>query len=294
VSQIDLVTARIRVNATSAAARMAIVAVGVAGAWNVTELLLPRLATFATTYSTAGLLAAQIVGFAIHLVAIILYCHWLYRAYEDCYGLGGRAVVRPAAAVQAFFIPVYNLYLPFRILRDLHAASDPRMLPDPPQYEAATGTQYRSSGMKRIPSPDYERWFPVRTWWATYMVLPLLFGVATSLFTWATIGSYSVATGYLGVFVGVVSGALQASAAVLAICVVRSIVSRQKERLRRLEAAQAADVGPAAYVESGSPLRAPEAGAVAPPGPGVAAQVQEQDAGDEPGGEGRVEGRRSH
>jgi hypothetical protein len=292
VTPIDLVTARIRVNATSAAARQAMVAVGVAGAWNVAELLLPRfatVATFAPTYPV-GLIATPFVGFAVHLVAIVLYCRWLYRAHEDCYGLGGREVVRPGAAIQAFFIPVYNLYMPFRILRDLHAASDPRMLPDPPQYEAATGTQYRSSGMKRIPSPDYERWFPVRAWWASYMVLPLLFGVVTSALTWTSIGSYGLSAGYLGLFVGLVTGALQASAAVLAICVVRGIVSRQNERLRRLEAAQAADVGSVANVVSESPLRAPEAAAPVDPGPRVAAQeptLQEEEAPDAAGVEGR-------
>jgi hypothetical protein len=225
---------RTAVDATSAKARQAQVAVALAAASNIVPLLV-------ATAAPAGswLAALAYAGAALRLAAVVLYCQWLYRAHGDVVALGGAAVVRPAAAVQAFFIPVANLYMPYRVVRDLHAASDPSTLHDPPEYKPTAGTQYRSSGLERVVRPGYDLWFPVREWWATYMVIPLLLGLGGVVLGFASPHASALVTE----LTTAAYGGLQVGSAVLAICVVRSIVARQRERLRRLEAIQAADGG---------------------------------------------------
>jgi hypothetical protein len=95
---------------------------------------------------------------------------------DDNPRLRGRSLeVSPSQAVVSFFIPVLCLYRPYEVVRNLYIASDPSTLRDPPQYRS-TGQEalYRSNVREPIAPPDYDRWFPVRSWWALYLGGPLL------------------------------------------------------------------------------------------------------------------------
>jgi hypothetical protein len=97
---------------------------------------------------------------------------------------------------------------------------------------------YRSSGRELVAPPKWSKAFPLRAWWACYMVLP------TALTILTTLGTVLVATTSLVRFLtysflmGTFPVALHAASAVLAILVIRAIQARQEERLRRLEGSQ--------------------------------------------------------
>src|SRR6202034_462977 len=104
------------------------------------------------------------------VLGAVLYCRWLYGAYDLNPRLGGSPLrFTPSYAVASFFIPILVLWQPFQALRDLYVASDPRPLPDPPRYKLNDDVLYRSSGRELIAPPNWNKPFPVRAWWAFYM-----------------------------------------------------------------------------------------------------------------------------
>jgi hypothetical protein len=215
-------TLRAEVDVTKRRARLAMAGVAFAGAMNVLRPVAPAL--MARAGFVNRLLLAQVVP---AVVAAVLFCRWLYRAYEDNRRLGGLPVrFTPGGAVASFFLPFINFYRPYQVMRDLHAASDPRMLPNPPLYRVAEeGAHYRSSARELIAPPDWNKWFPVAAWWAFYMYVPWVLAAVR----WnAGFADPS----------GVMFAPVSAVSTVLAIHVIRSIQARQCERLRRLEIVQ--------------------------------------------------------
>jgi hypothetical protein len=184
-------------------------------------------------------LGFAVVEYAVWIVGAVLFCRWLYRAYEDNQRLGGLPLkLSPAYAVGSFFIPVVNLWQPYQALRDLYVASDPRPLPDPPRFLATTDVLYRSSGRELIAPPNWNKPFPVRAWWACYMVLPWALTAVTAVEAfWGISASPSAGLSRFSSVTGVLSMTLQLGSVVLVVLVIRSIQARQEERLRRLEGA---------------------------------------------------------
>jgi hypothetical protein len=159
----------------------------------------------------------------LRIVSAVLYCRWLHRAWKDNGLLEGRTLSMTAgAAVASFFIPIVSLYRPYQVVKELYEASDPETLPDRPQYRLTEGTSYRTTSGALVRPVDYRRPFPVRAWWAAYLVSSITLRFI-GFSTWAIVaGSFIVVT-------SLVTG-------VLAIQVMQAIVARQRERLRRLEA----------------------------------------------------------
>jgi Domain of unknown function (DUF4328) len=159
----------------------------------------------------------------LRIASAVLYCRWLHRAWKDNGLLEGRTLSMSAgAAVASFFIPIVSLFRPYQAVKELYEASDPETLPDRPQYVLTEGSSYRATSGALISTPDYRRPFPVRAWWAAYLVSSInirLMGYST----WAIV---AVTVVVVSTLVG----------AVLAIRVMQAIVARQRERLRRLEA----------------------------------------------------------
>ena len=159
----------------------------------------------------------------LRIVSAVLYCRWLHRAWKDNGLLEGRSLSMTAgAAVASFFIPIVSLFRPYQAVKELYEASDPETLPDRPQYALTEGSSYRATSGVLVSTPDYRKPFPVRAWWAAYLVSSInirLMGYST----WAIV---AVTVVVVSTLVG----------AVLAIQVMQAIVARQRERLRRLEA----------------------------------------------------------
>jgi hypothetical protein len=128
--------------------------------------------------------------------------------------------------------------------------------------------------------PDYDLWFPVRAWWATYTVIPVALALGAVVMGWV----YPALSGAVHPALVTVEGCvLQASAAVFAICVVRSIASRQREWLRRLEAVAEADPPVAVSAGGEAPVRIAEGAGADGPAQRVAApeHAAEEEAGAE-------------
>jgi hypothetical protein len=176
----------------------------------------------------------QLVIYAAWMVAAILYCRWLFRAYGDVALLQGSSLrFKPREALVSFFLPFVAFYRPYLALVDLHEASDPRSIRIPPDAGLATSANH------------WEKLFPARSWWTLWLLAPLVTGlldnasVLTHLPTMAQLSDPSTMllsqeSGTDGL-TRVLAALIHLALAALAIAVVRSIVARQRERLRRLE-----------------------------------------------------------
>jgi hypothetical protein len=72
----------------------------------------------------AGLSWLLTVG--CELTALVLLLLWLHRAYRNLFALGARGLDdSPGWAVGSFFIPLVNVYLPYRIVSDVWNGSRP-------------------------------------------------------------------------------------------------------------------------------------------------------------------------
>jgi hypothetical protein len=231
---------RAAIGVTDRRARLAMWGIAVVGLFKVgvptAAAMIPATLPFAMRR-----LALSFAEWPAWITAAILYCRWLYRAYEDNAHLGGSPLrFSPSYAVGAFFIPIVNLWQPYQAIRDLYVASDPRSLPDPPQFAASTDVLYRSSGRELVAPPQWNRRFPVAAWWGFYMFAP---AIVSFVFVMVEMAGFSrwgsdrmAAIAVSGM--GLVTGGIHVVSAALAIQVIRAIKARQDERLRRLQAAE--------------------------------------------------------
>jgi hypothetical protein len=67
-----------------------------------------------------------------YLVAVVVFCFWIYRTYENLPTLGAqRTQFTPGRAVLAYFTPIANLVQGYVVMRDLWLHSQrPAVLPD--------------------------------------------------------------------------------------------------------------------------------------------------------------------
>jgi hypothetical protein len=170
-------------------------------------------------------IACQLLCYAAWIVATVLYCRWLYRAYEDAARLRGAPLRFSAGqAVASFFLPFVGLIRPYRVLAELHEASDPR-----------------------APEGTWDKPFPARSWWALWLVAPLVTSIldnvslVTKLAALDLSDPTSLATLSLDGDGGdaalrALSALVHLTLAALAILVVRSVALRQEECFRRVAA----------------------------------------------------------
>ncbi len=127
----------------------------------------------------------------------------------------------PRQAVAAHFIPLVSLFRPYKVMKALHAGSDPSTLHDAPLFRYRPASSYREGVREPLPLPRWDYPAPIGAWWGVYN------------FSWV----WAVAAG--GFSMSVASGgvlAMDVVAAVLCALVIRSVDARQRERHRRLEA----------------------------------------------------------
>jgi hypothetical protein len=65
---------------------------------------------------------------ACQIAGIVAYCFWVHRVASNvlAFGLPGES---PGMAVGSFFIPIINLWRPYRVIADTWIASDPAAVP---------------------------------------------------------------------------------------------------------------------------------------------------------------------
>jgi hypothetical protein len=154
-------------------------------------------------------------------VAYFVFLFWVYRAVSNARALGGPLRWGPGQSVAAYLVPVVSLVLPYFVMKALHRASDPSALEDAPIFRERTDASYRAGVRELLASPRWELPAPILAWWILLDAKHLVtFGAltASSVVHWVT-ASCEIAFG------------------VLCALVVQSIDARQRERCRRLEAA---------------------------------------------------------
>lgn len=101
--------------------------------------------------------AVNTLAGVVSLVVGLIFVSWLRALYEAAPSLQVGGLRRGPGAAWTWFVPVANLWIPFQMLSQFHAAADPAFvasrLPAPPRTDA-----------------------PVGAWWATWVVsgVPLM------------------------------------------------------------------------------------------------------------------------
>jgi hypothetical protein len=157
----------------------------------------------------------------LHLVAIVLYLRWLYRAVANTRPLRAPIEWSPLQAALAYFIPIVWFFRPYQVMKALHAGSDPSALPDAPVFRDRPASNYREGVREPLPPPRWKHPAPIAAWWALFSFSWVWSMVARGF------GRPAAAGGAL---------ALHVATAVLCALVIRSVDARQRERHRRLEA----------------------------------------------------------
>jgi hypothetical protein len=140
------------------------------------------------------------------VVAIILFCVWVYRANRNARALGARGMrFTPGWTVGWFFVPIMNLFMPYQAVKEIWQTGDPRRGPD----------DWKTGGSTLVGA-----------WWG-FWLLANLGGRALD-----SIGATS--SGQVAILFGVaaIDALLFVTASVLACCVVQGIVRRQERKVR--------------------------------------------------------------
>ena len=148
------------------------------------------------------------------LFCAVAFLLWLRRAYGNLPALGvPRLRFGPAWSIGAWFVPILNFFRPKQIVDDVWRGSDPSA---PRAFE---------DGWTGRPVPALLHW-----WWALWLLSSLL-GVLPSLLY----GNDPDLIGSAGLILA--DDVLQLAPNVLAILVVRSLTTRQQQRIDGLPAA---------------------------------------------------------
>jgi hypothetical protein len=65
------------------------------------------------------------LGTPVGLLGIVLFLVWIYQAARNVRALGFEETMSPGMCVASFFIPIASLYLPYKAMFEITAASDP-------------------------------------------------------------------------------------------------------------------------------------------------------------------------
>ncbi len=161
--------------------------------------------------------------------ALVAFLVWLYRAVANVprqLRPSRPLPFSPGMAVVYFFIPLGNLFLPYKALSALRDASDPGEVPFTPEVRDNPGAGYREPARQVVaakPSSLPAAW--IATWCAAWGL------------TW--IGQRSIDASSRWILLTII-GSIVADA--LSIHVIRSIGRLQTERVRRLDALQRAGI----------------------------------------------------
>lgn len=171
--------------------------------------------------AVAAFLAA-VATILVFLTTVVVYCFWLHRANSNARALGAQGMTfTPGWAVGYFFVPIANLYRPFRAVKEVYQASDPE----------ASGDGWKSS---HAPST-------LESWWGAWLLSGFLGQASFRL------SQRSVPVPADMVFgVDLASDAAGMAAGILCLVVVRAIQARQSARALRVgvPAAAAAEAVP--------------------------------------------------
>lgn len=139
--------------------------------------------------SDTGLALGMVGGWGVLILTMIFaavaYCVWLYAAARNTRLMGEELLqASPGWCVGSFFVPLANLYLPYRNVREIYEMSDP----------ARVGA---GAPAKR---PDI--WL-LQLWWGTWIVANILGNVSMRLDDLSVIGALGLVASALLAVAGV-------------------------------------------------------------------------------------------
>jgi hypothetical protein len=160
-----------------------------------------------------AVLGAGLAQIVVSLTTIVLFLMWIHRAYRNLKPLRAKGLqYSPGWAVGAWFIPFANLFIPFRITRELWSKSD-----------VETAEFGFLSSDSAVPS-----FFGY--WWACWVAS----NIATNFSTRLSFRAETVAQGLGATWLSLIAELLSIPAALFAMRVISAINARQSESRRRL------------------------------------------------------------
>jgi Domain of unknown function (DUF4328) len=149
----------------------------------------------------------------IYLTTVVLFSMWIHRAYRNLPALGAsRLEYTPGWAVGWFFVPFANLFYPYRVVKEIWIKSDP-------EVDDTEASLWQSAS-----APPLLAW-----WWAAWIISNIVDNAIFRL----NADAEKPAALLLLAQAELAANALDATAALLALFVVRGIDRRQEERSKR-------------------------------------------------------------
>ncbi|MBN2578466.1 MAG: DUF4328 domain-containing protein [Pirellulales bacterium] len=145
-----------------------------------------------------------------YIASAVTFLLWFFRAYKNLLALGADGLeYSPGWAVGAFFVPILNLFYPYRIMKEIWRHSVPDLSVDP----------------KNIKASSLVGW-----WWGMFIFMNILAQISMRL----NLAASQIQDFFLGSYTSIVSDLFSIIAALLAIFVIRDVERRQDARYRLL------------------------------------------------------------
>lgn len=175
------------------------------------SIMLRGMYTFDADMIDVGLiisLLAVLVQLLLYIPTVVLFCMWAYRANANARALGASDLsVSPGWTVGWFFIPVAHLWKPYQAIAEVDRASGP----DDP----TDSTSWHRSRTSMV----------VHLWWAAWVIGSIAVNISSRMI--ANVPPQNDDIARIGVWMSLAASTIMASAAILAILVVRTINRKQ-------------------------------------------------------------------
>lgn len=151
-----------------------------------------------------------LIQFLVYIGTIVVFCMWLHRSYRNLPALGARNIgYSPGWAVGSFFVPIINLFVPYRATKELWEKS--------------------LQGPSYLTSNSSSAIFPL--WWLFWLLANFSSNACFRL-SWRQVSRDTI------VVVCGLSDVLTIAAAIFAIAVVTAITQRQEESSKSMNLGQ--------------------------------------------------------
>jgi hypothetical protein len=150
----------------------------------------------------------------LYILTVIFFLIWMHRSYKNLDPLGARHLEHtPGWAVGYWFIPIFNLFRPLQVVREMWNESDPDADPE-------LGFLSSSAGTPAL----------LGIWWALWLLSNITGNISARLdMTAKDESNAAFSTAIYGV-----ASIVSMFAAIAAIQVVNGITARQQERFERI------------------------------------------------------------
>ncbi len=163
----------------------------------------------------AGIRAVLVAipSFIVWLLTVICFCIWAVRSSKNARSLGAQGMeVSPGWAAGWFFVPIANLFMPFKAVSEIWKASDPEAGADPTAWKNAAAA-------------------PVALWWTLWIVSGIIGGIS---FQFGFGGTNSIEALKMSTYVQMFGSVVSMLCAFAAVSVVRGIQFRQEQKAAML------------------------------------------------------------